>query len=82
MGFYGRGNLGNVPRSGPYRTVQDRIACLDHYIYSRCSSPVSARGHIRIQIGTIQLLIFTKNSHSCRDLNPGPLRYQADMLPT
>ena len=30
----------------------------------------------------VKLLIFKKNSCLCWDLNQGPLRYQADMLPT
>ena len=30
----------------------------------------------------INYLFSMKNSHPCRDLNPGPGRYQADMLPT
>ena len=37
--------------------------------------------YIQIQIRVIQLLVFTENFRPCRDLNPGPLRYQADMLP-
>ena len=35
---------------------------------------------IRIQIWIIHLFSL-KNSRPCRDLNPGPLWYQADMLP-
>ena len=37
---------------------------------------------VSTHIGVIyQLLIFTENSYPCRDLNPGPHQYQADMLP-
>ena len=37
--------------------------------------------YICIQIRTIQLLISNEKFLLCRDLNPGPPQYQADMLP-